>query len=214
MVHLFEHAPDDRTVARLVAPTSRTVVVANGASNTTLTIRLPLAAVIAGTITDDMIRAAVAEGQFGDPRAEEFLVRAISERRVRILQTYLPKVNPIAEPALDRNGRLTFRNLAAQEITLDKATLGRHYEEHVGKGFYGELVQFMSRGPVVALAIEGPQDTWEVVRGMMGATNPRKAAPGTIRGDLGILFTENLVHGSDGPESAAREIALFFPALG
>jgi nucleoside-diphosphate kinase len=96
---------------------------------------------------------------------------------------------------------------------LDEATLARHYEEHVGKGFYGELVQFMSRGPVVALVVEGPEDTWEVVRGMVGATNPRKAAPGTIRGDLGILFTENLVHGSDSLASAEREIGIFFPNL-
>ena len=96
---------------------------------------------------------------------------------------------------------------------LDEDTLARHYEEHVGKGFYGELVQFMSRGPVVALVVEGPEDTWEVVRGMMGATNPRKAAPGTIRGDLGILFTENLVHGSDSLASAEREIGIFFPNL-
>jgi nucleoside-diphosphate kinase len=97
--------------------------------------------------------------------------------------------------------------------TLDADTLARHYEEHVGKGFYADLVQFMSRGPVVALVLEGPEDTWEVVRTMMGATNPRKAAPGTIRGDLGILFTENLVHGSDSLESATREIAIFFPNL-
>ena len=96
---------------------------------------------------------------------------------------------------------------------LDADTLARHYEEHVGKGFYSELVQFMSRGPVAALVVEGPEDTWEVVRGMMGATNPRKAAPGTIRGDLGILFTENLVPGSDSLESAQREIAIFFPNL-
>lgn len=96
---------------------------------------------------------------------------------------------------------------------LDADTLARHYEEHVGKGFYPELVQFMSRGPVVAMVVEGPEDTWEVVRGMMGATNPRKAAPGTIRGDLGILFTENLVHGSDSLASAEREIAIFFPNL-
>jgi nucleoside-diphosphate kinase len=96
---------------------------------------------------------------------------------------------------------------------LDETTLARHYEEHQGKGFYADLVEFMSRGPVVAMAIEGPEDTWEVVRGMMGATNPRKAAPGTIRGDLGILFTENLVHGSDGPESAVRELGIFFPDL-
>lgn len=97
--------------------------------------------------------------------------------------------------------------------TLDADTLARHYEEHVGKGFYADLVEFMSRGPVVALVIEGPEDTWEVVRTMMGATNPRKAAPGTIRGDLGILFTENLVHGSDSLESAQREIGIFFPNL-
>ena len=97
--------------------------------------------------------------------------------------------------------------------TLDDATLARHYEEHVGKGFYADLVEFMSRGPVVALVLEGPQDTWEVVRALMGATNPRKAAPGTIRGDLGILFTENLVHGSDSLSSAEREIGIFFPNL-
>jgi nucleoside-diphosphate kinase len=95
--------------------------------------------------------------------------------------------------------------------TLDADTLARHYAEHVGKGFYDELVAFMSRGPVVAMVVEGPENTWEVVRSMMGATNPRAAAPGTIRGDLGILFTENLVHGSDSQESADREINIFFP---
>ena len=96
---------------------------------------------------------------------------------------------------------------------LDAATLERHYEEHVGKPFYADLVAFMSRGPVVAMVVEGPEDTWEVVRMMMGATNPRTAAPGTIRGDLGILLTENLVHGSDSFESAQREIGIFFPNL-
>ncbi|HQV56926.1 MAG TPA: nucleoside-diphosphate kinase [Ilumatobacteraceae bacterium] len=96
---------------------------------------------------------------------------------------------------------------------LDTDTLARHYEEHVGKGFYADLVEFMSRGPVVAMAIEGPENTWEVVRNLMGATNPAKAAPGTIRGDLGILFTENLVHGSDSLASAERELNIFFPNL-
>ena len=105
------------------------------------------------------------------------------------------------------------RIVALDLRTLDADTLARHYEEHVGKGFYADLVEFMSRGPVAALVLEGPEDTWEVVRTMMGATNPRKAAPGTIRGDLGILFTENLVHGSDSAESAAREISIFFPNL-
>jgi nucleoside-diphosphate kinase len=105
-------------------------------------------------------------------------------------------------------------SIVAMELRrLDADTLARHYEEHVGKSFYAELVAFMSRGPVVALVLEGPEDTWEVVRTMMGATNPRAAAPGTIRGDLGILFTENLVHGSDSAASAEREISIFFPNL-
>ncbi|HEY7628007.1 MAG TPA: nucleoside-diphosphate kinase [Ilumatobacteraceae bacterium] len=104
--------------------------------------------------------------------------------------------------------------IVAMELrTLDTDTLARHYAEHVGKGFYDDLIAFMSRGPVVALVLEGPEDTAEVVRTMMGPTNPRKAPSGTIRGDLGILFTENLVHGSDSPDSAQREIAIFFPNL-
>jgi nucleoside-diphosphate kinase len=97
--------------------------------------------------------------------------------------------------------------------TLGADTLDRHYAEHVGKGFYAGLVEFMSRGPVAALVLEGPENTWEVVRAMMGVTNPLKAAPGTIRGDLGTQFTENLVHGSDSQESADREIGIFFPNL-
>ncbi len=104
--------------------------------------------------------------------------------------------------------------IVAMELRmLDSAVLARHYEEHQGKGFYSDLVAFMSRNPVVALVIEGPEDTWEIVRNMMGATNPRTAALGTIRGDLGTIFTENLVHGSDSAESATREIQIFFPSL-
>ena len=113
-------------------------------------------------------------------------------------------------------GRFEAKNLTivAMELRqLDAETLARHYEEHQGKVFYADLVEFMSRGPVVAMVIEGPEDTWEVVRTLVGATNPRKAAPGTIRGDLGILFTENLVHGSDSLDSATREIGIFFPNL-
>lgn len=102
---------------------------------------------------------------------------------------------------------------AMQLRTLDADTLARHYAEHQGKGFYADLVAFMARGPVVAMVVSGPDDTWEIVRSMMGATNPRDAAPGTIRGDLALETQENLVHGSDGPDSAAREIALFFPHL-
>jgi len=109
--------------------------------------------------------------------------------------------------------RIEAKNLdvVAMELRqLDADTLARHYEEHVGKGFYDDLVAFMSRGPVVALVLEGPENTWEVVRTMMGTTNPAKAAPGTIRGDLAVEFTENLVHGSDSAETAAQEIRLWF----
>src|SRR5215475_4201562 len=95
---------------------------------------------------------------------------------------------------------------------LDEATAKQHYAEHDGKPFFPDLVAFITRSPLVAMVVEGP-DAWRVVRSLMGATNPREAAPGTIRGDLAIELTENLVHGSDGPESAEREIALFFPQL-
>ncbi len=113
-------------------------------------------------------------------------------------------------------GRFEARNLkiaAAEVRTIDRATAETHYGEHAEKPFFGELVEFITRGPALVAVIEGPEDTWHVVRTMMGATNPRDAAPGTIRGDLGILFTENLIHGSDGLESAQREIELFFPGL-
>jgi nucleoside-diphosphate kinase len=103
--------------------------------------------------------------------------------------------------------------LAALELrTLDEATAQRHYAEHEGKPFFGDLVSFITRSPLVAIVVEGPE-AWKVVRTLMGTTNPRDAAPGTIRGDLAIELTENLVHGSDGPESATREIAIFFPGL-
>jgi nucleoside-diphosphate kinase len=105
------------------------------------------------------------------------------------------------------------RLVAAELRTLDAETAGRHYGEHQGKPFYDDLVGFITRGPALLLVVEGPQDTYKVVRTLMGATNPKDAAPGTIRGDLAIEMTENLVHGSDSPESAEREIGLFFPGL-
>ena len=103
--------------------------------------------------------------------------------------------------------------VAAELRTIDKDTAARHYEEHQGKPFYDDLVTFITRSPALLMVVEGPDDTWKVVRQMMGATNPRDAAPGTIRGDLAVELTENLVHGSDGPESAEREIGIFFPNL-
>jgi nucleoside-diphosphate kinase len=103
---------------------------------------------------------------------------------------------------------LTLRALELRR--LDEATARKHYAEHEGKPFFGDLVAFITGGPLVAMVVDGPE-AWKVMRTLMGATNPREAAPGTIRGDLAVELTENLVHGSDGPESAAREIALFFP---
>jgi nucleoside-diphosphate kinase len=107
---------------------------------------------------------------------------------------------------LERKG---LRITAMRMETIGKETAARHYGEHQGKPFYDDLVAFITRGPAVLMVVEGPE-AYSVVRTLMGATNPRQAAPGTIRGDLAIELTENLVHGSDSPESAAREIELFF----
>ena len=110
-------------------------------------------------------------------------------------------------------GRIERKQLRIARLELrllDAETAKNHYAEHAGKPFFDDLVAFITRSPLVAMVVEGP-DAWKVMRQMMGTTNPREAAPGTIRGDLAIELTENLVHGSDGPESAAREIALFFP---
>jgi nucleoside-diphosphate kinase len=114
---------------------------------------------------------------------------------------------------LSRIERKTLRIVAAELRTLDPATLAQHYAEHVEKPFFADLVAFMSRSPALVLVVEGPQDTYKVVRSMMGATNPKESAPGTIRGDLALETTENLVHGSDSIESAEREIGIFFPKL-
>ncbi len=113
-------------------------------------------------------------------------------------------------------GRLERRGLALAEarlVTVDRELAENHYGEHREKPFFGELVEFITSGPTLALVVEG-ESAISVVRTTMGATNPTSAAPGTIRGDLGLSNRENLVHGSDSPESAKREIAVFFPDLG
>ena len=110
---------------------------------------------------------------------------------------------------IERKG---LRIVALELRLLDADTAKHHYAEHAGKPFFDDLVSFITRSPLVAMVVEGPE-AWKVMRTLMGTTNPREAAPGTIRGDHAIELTENLVHGSDGPESAAREVALFFPGL-
>jgi len=109
--------------------------------------------------------------------------------------------------------RRGLRLAAAKLVTIGPELAARHYAEHVGKSFYDELVAFIGRSPSLVMVVEGPEDTWKVVRAMIGATDPRQAAPGTIRGDLALEVTENLVHGSDSEESARREISVFFPEL-
>lgn len=112
---------------------------------------------------------------------------------------------------LSRFERRGLRLAALERRQVPRELAAEHYAEHAERPFYGELIDFITRSPVVVAVVEGPEDTWQVVRTMMGATNPREASPGTIRGDLGILFTENLIHGSDSADSAAREVALWFP---
>ncbi len=103
--------------------------------------------------------------------------------------------------------------LARVELrTADVALAEAHYEEHRERPFFGELVTFLTRSPVVAMIVEGPDDnTWELGRILIGKTQVADAQPGSIRGDFATTTNENLVHGSDGPESAEREIALWFP---
>ena len=112
-------------------------------------------------------------------------------------------------------GRLERKGLRIEGLRstrLDKELAERHYEEHQEKPFFGELLAFITDGDVVLVKVTGPHAI-SVVRALMGPTDPRTAPPGTIRGDFGTIITENLVHGSDSPESAARELALFFPEV-
>jgi nucleoside-diphosphate kinase len=105
--------------------------------------------------------------------------------------------------------RRGFRLRGMQLRILDRATAEEHYAEHRERPFFGELVDFITGGPLVAMALEGT-DAIATVRAMMGATNPTASAPGTIRGDLALELSENVVHGSDSPESAQRELGIFF----
>ena len=111
---------------------------------------------------------------------------------------------------LERRG-LVLRG--ARLVQVDEELAGAHYAEHRGKDFFAGLVSFITSGPTLALVVEG-ESAVSVVRSSMGATDPARSAPGTIRGDFGLSMPDNLVHGSDSPESAARELALWFPELG
>jgi nucleoside-diphosphate kinase len=102
--------------------------------------------------------------------------------------------------------------VALRVLTMTRELAERHYAEHLEKPFFGELADFITSGPLVAMVLEGPSAI-AAARQVIGATNPLEAAPGSIRGELAIATGENLVHGSDGPEAASREIGIFFPEL-
>jgi nucleoside-diphosphate kinase len=108
--------------------------------------------------------------------------------------------------------RKGLRVVAMNLMTMTRELAERHYAEHQGKGFYEELVTFITSGPLVAMVLEGEQAV-VAARQVIGATNPLEATTGSIRGDYAIEVGQNMVHGSDSPESAAREVALFFPDL-
>jgi nucleoside-diphosphate kinase len=110
---------------------------------------------------------------------------------------------------LERKG---LRLLAMDLRTLDETTAKQHYAEHEGKPFFDDLVRFITSGPLVAICVEGPEAV-TAVRTLMGPTDPVAAAPGSIRGDYGLEIGHNLVHGSDSPPSAVRELTLFFPQM-
>ena len=139
----------------------------------------------------------------------------------------MPRTFVICKPdAVERGlvGEIITR-LERKGLTLSKAELRHiepstaeaHYAEHQGKPFFEDLIGFITRSPAMLMVVDGPSDAGDdifaIVRNLMGATNPATAAPGTIRGDFGLVVTENLVHGSDSDASAEREIALFFPGL-
>ncbi len=105
------------------------------------------------------------------------------------------------------------RLVALQLRELDRETAAQHYAEHQGKPFFGDLIEFITGGPLVALVIEGPRAI-AAFRALAGATDPVAAGVGTIRGDFALEVQNNIVHGSDSTESAAREVKLFFPELG
>lgn len=113
---------------------------------------------------------------------------------------------------ISRCERMGLKIVAMRLLRVDEDLAARHYAEHVEKPFYPELVSFITSGEVAALVLEG-EAAISLVRKLMGPTDPKDAPPGTIRGDYAVEITENIVHGSDGPESAAREISLFFPDI-
>ncbi len=121
-------------------------------------------------------------------------------------------VRSLTGEIIARFERKGLRLAALRQLVVDRELAERHYAEHAERPFFGELVEFITSGPLVAMVLEG-NDAVRAARQVIGATNPLEAAPGSIRGDFATETGRNMVHGSDSPESAAREAALFFPEL-
>lgn len=135
----------------------------------------------------------------------------MSERTLILLKPDAVRRNLIGE-VIARIERKGLRVIAMDLRTIDKSSAETHYAEHAQRPFFGSVVEFITSGPSVALVVEGERAI-EAFRGLAGATDPVKALPGTIRGDYALEVGENIVHGSDSPESAEREIKIFFPEL-
>ena len=125
----------------------------------------------------------------------------------------MPSSVALTGEVIARFERKGLRIVAISHMEVHRELAERHYEEHVERPFFGDLVDFITGGPLVALVLEG-HEAVTAARQVIGATNPLEASPGSIRGDFGLEVQTNLVHGSDSPESAEREIGLFFPELG
>jgi len=137
----------------------------------------------------------------------------VAEERTLILVKPDAFARGLTGEIVARFERKGLRLLALQQMTMSRSLAERHYAEHEGKPFYGELVDFITSGPLVAMVLQGPRAV-EAARQVIGATDPLQASPGSIRGDYAVEVGQNMVHGSDSPESATREVGLFFPELG
>jgi nucleoside-diphosphate kinase len=135
----------------------------------------------------------------------------VPERTLILIKPDAVRRNLIGE-VISRIERKGLRVIAMDLRTIDRETAETHYAEHVGKPFFGAVVDFVTSAPLVALVAEGERAI-EAFRGLAGATDPVKALPGTIRGDYALEVGQNMVHGSDSPEAAEREIKIFFPEL-
>jgi nucleoside-diphosphate kinase len=135
----------------------------------------------------------------------------VSQRTLILIKPDGVQRNIIGE-VISRIEAKGLRLVALELRTIDTDTAHSHYAEHSEKPFFGELVEFITSGPLVAIVAEGDRAI-EAFRALAGATDPVKAAPGTIRGDFALQVAQNIVHGSDSPESAEREIKIFFPEL-